>query len=111
MKRAVTVRFGEFTVYALAGEKGPPSGRVRSNAVRALRFYLSESDSGRPDWPCPAFLPDGGAGGVELELTVDDELWLSVEQEADRQGIPVGKLAEHAALYYAANRDAGRITD
>lgn len=111
VKRHVSLRLGEFTIYALAGEKGPASGQVRSNAVRALRYYLGEHDTGRPDWPCPTFLSDGGGGSVELDLAVDDDLWRSFEREAERQGVDVGKLADHAALYFAADRDAGRLTD
>ena len=109
--RHVTLRLGEFTMYALAGEKGPASGQVRSNAARALRYYLGQRDAGGADWPCPTFLPGGAnGGGVEVDLTVDDDLWRSFEQEAERQGVHVRQLAEHAALYFAANRDAGRLT-
>ena len=112
VKRHVSLHLGEFTIYALAGEKGPASGQVRSNTVRAIRHYLSDRDTGRADWPCPTFLRDGaGAKGVELDLAVDDALWRSLEQEAERQGVHVRQLAEHAALYFAADRDAGRLTE
>ncbi len=45
-----------------------------------------------------------------MELSVDEGLWDSLEQEAARQGVPAPRLAEHAALYFAADRDAGRVT-
>ena len=111
MKQTVNVRFGEFTLYALAGEQDLTIDQVRSSAVRALRFYLRDGNSGSANWPCPGFLPDvEGHGGVGLELTVDDDLWCSFETEAERQGVSPTQLAEHAVLYFAANWDAGRIT-
>ncbi len=47
---------------------------------------------------------------MELELSVDDEVWRSFELEADRQGVSTQQLIEHTALYFAADRDAGRAT-
>lgn len=41
---------------------------------------------------------------------MDAKLWADFEREAKRQGVPVERLAEHAALYFAADRDAGRVT-
>jgi hypothetical protein len=110
MKLNVTLRFGEFTIYALSSEEGTARGRVRSNAIRALRYYLSDRDAGHTDWPCPAFLDVAADGGVDVELAIDRALWRSLEREADRQGVSAAQLAEHAALYFAASRDAGRLT-
>jgi hypothetical protein len=110
LKRTVNVRFGEFTLHALAGEGELAIAQGRSRAVRALRFYLRDGDSDSANWPCPGFLPDvEGHGGVGLELTVDDDLWCSLESEAERQGVSPTQLAEHAVLYFFANWDAGRI--
>jgi hypothetical protein len=81
-----------------------------ARTVRAVRYYLEDSDSGRVEWPCPDFLRNKPAGGGAVELSVDEDLWDSFEQEASRQGVPVQRLAEHAALYFAADRDAGRVT-
>jgi hypothetical protein len=101
---------GEFTVYALAGGPGPARGQLRISAMRALRYYLEDRASGRTDWPCPTFLPDvGGAGKVDLDLTLDEALWRELRAEAERQGVEPERLAEHAALYFAGSRDAGRI--
>ncbi len=114
MAQNVTLRFGKFTAAALAGEEGAEE-HLATRVARAIRFYLSDpvSGSGRPDWPYPGFLRNGeGTGGeeVELKLSIDDEVWRSFEREADRQGVSTQQLAEHAALYLAADRDAGRAT-
>lgn len=109
MNRIVNLNFGDFTLHALAGEGGSVNDEVRASAVRALRFYLRDSDSGRASWPCPEFLSDvEGHGGAGLELSVDEGLWSSLEDEAERQGVSAAQLAEHAALYFAANWDDGR---
>ena len=110
MKRSVTIELGEFTLDALAGEGRVEMDCVPARAVRAVRYYLNDSGSGRAEWPCPDFLrdkPDGG--GETVELSVDEGLWDSLEQEAARQGVPAQRLAEHAALYFVADRDAGRV--
>jgi hypothetical protein len=112
MPHHVILTLGDFTVYALAGEGGPARGQLRTNALRALRYYLGDRDSGRTDWPCPRFLPDiGGAARVDLDLTIDEELWQALSDEAARQGVEPERLAEHAALYFAASRDAGRVDE
>lgn len=108
MKRNVTLRLGRFTLYALTGDERPASDQIEASADRALRFYMSGRDLGGSDWAYPDFLPDvEGHGGVGLELSVDEDLWSSLEGEAKRQGVSSTQLAEHAALYFAANRDAG----
>ncbi len=109
MNRTVNLNFGDFTLYALTGGTGSADDEVRASAIRALRFYLRDGESGRASWPCPAFLPDvEGHAGLGLEVDVEEDLWSSLEQEADRQGVSANQLAEHAALYFAANWDDGR---
>ena len=111
MKRVVALELGDFALAALAGEEGGAPEHVPAGLTRAIRYYLSDRDSGRPEWNYPALLPDGVAGGgVELEVSVDDSLWRSLEEEAERQGVSAQQLAMYAALYFAADRDAGRLT-
>jgi hypothetical protein len=43
-------------------------------------------------------------------LEVASDLWSDLEQEALRQGVTVEQMAEHAAFYFAAELDAGRVT-
>jgi len=46
-----------------------------------------------------------------VELDVADDLWLEFGEEAASQGVTVDQLAEHAAFYFAAEVDAGRVTN
>lgn len=108
VKRPVTIELSQFAFEALAGEdrSGAPT-RMKA----AVRCYLGDRGAGRPAWTYPAALREKVAqDGVVLELSIDDDLWCSFEEEADRQGVSVQKMSEHAALYFAAEVDAGRIT-
>jgi hypothetical protein len=111
MSRAVPLRLGEFAVEALAGEEGGSMAQIRKRAVQAIRYYLADRGSQRPEWPVPRFLPThDGARSVELELQMEEDLWHSLEEEAERQHVPAERLVDHAAFYFAADLDAGRVT-
>lgn len=110
--RSVTVGLGEFAFDALAGKADRASGYASAQLIRAVQFYLNDRDVERPGWRYPRFLCEQEVGGRKrLELSVDDDLWIEFEAEAERQGVSVGQLAEHAALYFAAELNAGRITE
>jgi hypothetical protein len=47
---------------------------------------------------------------TEFELDVKDDIWSSFEAEAGRQDVSSQQLLEHAAFYFVAELDAGRIT-
>jgi hypothetical protein len=109
--RLVTVRLGEFACSAIAGE-GPDSGeQLSARIVAAIRCYLNDKGSGGLRWSYPSFLAEEeGHDEVTLRLAIDDELWRSVEREAEEQGVSAQKLVTHAVLYVAAEVDAGRMT-
>jgi hypothetical protein len=112
MKRALTLSLGEFALAALAGEGDRGSRRIAGRMARAISTYLHDADSGRPGWPYPRFLSEmDGAETRELDISIDEGLWSQFEAEAARQGVSARQLAEHAALYYAAELEAGRITE
>lgn len=100
---------GEFTAEALAEEAEESVEQVSQRVIEAIRHYLADRGSARPGWRFPDFLPSAsGAPAVALELSVEEGLWSSLEQEAVRQGVSAQRLAEHAALYFAAERDVQR---
>lgn len=109
MSRSVTVRLSEFALVALRGEERHGAMRAQEQMVRAVRYYLSEKDSEHPGWLYPDFLRSREESqAVELEFTIDENSWRSFKGEAQRQGVSVKRLAEHAALYYVAELNAGR---
>jgi hypothetical protein len=111
MKRLVTVRLSEFACLAIAGEGEGGGEQAPSHVIGAIRCYLKERDSGGLGWSYPSFLRDAEPGKeVELRLSIEDELWRSLDDEAQRQGVSVQKMVAHAVLYVAAEVDAGRVT-
>lgn len=77
----------------------------------AARYYLADAEGGRMVWRVPRISgqPGGDSRGVDLEI--DDETWQALEDEAHRQGIEFGPLAEHAILYFIADWDSGRLAE
>jgi hypothetical protein len=95
------------------GDSGSGNDAPRSeDVVRVIRFYLREKSGENIGWAYPDLLRRGRpVEEVEVALEIDESLWAQMESEAERQGVTVTRLLEHAALYYAAELDAGRLTE
>lgn len=103
----VTVELSRLAFDGLkGGGDAPPSVQLES----ALRCYLGDRDAGRPAWPYPGFLRGSEPPREESVEIGDAGLWRELEEEAERQGVSAEQLAEHAAFYFAAELDAGRVT-
>lgn len=109
--RSVTVHLSGFACEAVAGEGGADRERVPARVIRAIRCYLNDRESEESGWSYPHFLPhERPAEEVALRLDVDDDLWSSLEEEAERQHVSAEAMVEHAAFYFAAEMNAGRVT-
>jgi hypothetical protein len=110
-RRLVTVRLSQLAFEALiTGEEQSDSARAPARTELAIRVYLGDRGSGQPAWPYPGFLRQSETReDVERELPVDPDLWLQFEAEAAEQSVSPQQLLEHAAFYFAAELDAGRI--
>jgi hypothetical protein len=106
------VKLGALAVHSLAASDDPESERLSLLLPRAVRFYFEERDGGKPGWRYPGFLADGD--GAEdssgREVGLEDGVWRQLQAEAERQGVPAEELLQHAAFYYGAARDEGRLT-
>jgi hypothetical protein len=110
-KRTVSVKLSHLAFEALTGEERAGSPRAPVRTESAVRVYLNDKDAGQPAWPYPGFLRGSETQeDVGLELDVDPDLWLQFEAEAKKQGVSTQQLLEHAAFYFAAELNAGRIT-
>jgi hypothetical protein len=108
-KRVVTIALSELAFEALTGGKSAvdPSLRIEN----AVLCYLGDRNVGGAAWAYPGFLRGSETRGeVMTELEVKSDLWRDFEAEATRQGVTVEQLAEHASFYFAAELDAGRVT-
>jgi len=108
----VDIAISELAFEALMGEGAASAAPAGIKAESALRCYLGDKGSDRAAWPYPSFLRGSEtAGTVRIELDVAADLWRAFEAEAAAQGVSVEQLSEHAAFYFGAERDAGRLTE
>lgn len=109
-KSRVSVALSELAAEALVGERREPSASTRLES--ALRCYLGDREADRPAWPYPGFLRGSEPQkDLVMEFEVPTGLWGEFAEEADRQEVTIEQLAEHAAFYFAAELDAGRVTE
>jgi hypothetical protein len=111
-KLHVTAVISHLAFEALRGDETDP-GQVTVRMESSLRFYLGEkSGQHSAAWPYPDFLRGSETQkDVQVEFDVEEELWREFENEAAAQGVSVEQLAEHAAFYFAAELNAGRLTE
>lgn len=108
-RQQVEVVLSEFAFEALTSDN--PGATAAMRMTSALRCYLGDRGTDRPAWPYPGFLHGSEPQrDVRVELEVGDDLWRAFAAEAVRQGVSVDQLAEHAAFYFAAELNAGRLT-
>lgn len=108
-ERRVTIALSELAFESLTGGNRQVDTSLRME--NALLCYLRDSGSGRPAWAYPEFLRGTETRkDVEVELSVGEDLWRDFEEAAAGQGVSVEQLVEHAAFYFAAELDAGRVT-
>jgi hypothetical protein len=114
----VRIRLGAFAGGMLAWKRQRDVGSVddaqpsSDDILKVIRFYLKEKGSGGAGWSYPDLLRQGSPEEeIEVELEIEEALWREVRAEASRQRVTITQLLEHAALYYAAELDAGRLTE
>jgi hypothetical protein len=79
-----TVTVGAFAAKALGGTSTEDSASLATSLDQVIRYYLADQKSGRGAWPYPGFL-------------------------GDDRGAATNQLLQHAALYFAADQDSGRL--
>jgi hypothetical protein len=108
-RQQISLALSELAVEALTEKGSEATGGTRLEV--ALRYYLSDKGTERAAWPYPGFLRGSETEEqVRVEVEVDASLWREFGEEAAAQGVTVEQLAEHAAFYFAAEVDAGRVT-
>jgi len=110
-KRPITVRVSRLAFDALVGVEVGSRVESSSRMKSAVRCYLGDRGTDRPAWPYPSFLRGSETqADVQVEFDLEAELWRQFEEEASTQGVSVDQLAEHAAFYFAAEANAGKVT-
>jgi hypothetical protein len=110
MQRTITVALGDFGLDSLGGAYRRDTATLGRSLAQAIRYYLADKDARRAGWQYPSFGRDGRDGEeVEVRISIDAATWDDFSKEADRQEVSTGQLVQHAALYFAADRDSGRL--
>lgn len=103
------VTLSGFVIDAIARGEPRDSEQVGRRFAWAIRFYLDEATTGKAGWSVPSVLrTERGETAMKLEL--DDRLLHRLEAEARKQDVSLSRLVSQASIYYAAEFDAGRIT-
>jgi hypothetical protein len=102
--RAVKFVLGKFACFCLETRFGSD---VPIGAQAALRHYTRRLKSQKEPVAVPSFYlgqaPDGAE--AELDLAVEPEIEALLENEAQRQAVPVERLLAHAVFVYVADLD------
>ena len=100
--------FGRTTIESQAERQDVALGALLREAVH---YYLSDRATGRLGWRYPRFRRDKAVAdaGLDVVVDVDDTAWEGFKAEAEAQDVPVERLLEHAALYFVADLNSGRV--
>jgi hypothetical protein len=108
VKRTLTLAFGHFGWRSLAAEARRERRSLEELLAAAAAYFHSELGSGRAALLVPRAGRQPQGRGSRIELALPAPVWRELEAEAARQRVPLGRLLEHAALYYLAAVDSGR---
>jgi hypothetical protein len=110
VQRLLTLSLEEFGASTLDAEAERYSVSPVRLARHAVRYYLSDRDSGRMALRVPGLSQAGTRQpALELTLDLDADSWNELDHEAERQEVSLERLLEHAIVYFLADLDAGRV--
>ncbi len=98
-RRTVNLQFEVFGWRILGDRARETSGLVEDVIADACSYYVEASASDEPPPPVPRFKPSGGTA-QETSLALPAETWATLESEAERAGVPLERLIEHAVFAY-----------
>jgi hypothetical protein len=109
VRRALTLRFDEFGWERLESEARQAGETLDDLLSRAAVYFCAERPTARAATLAPRFKPAGRGTPRQVRLEGDGDSWERLDAEARRQGLPLERLLEHAALLYLADIDSGRL--
>lgn len=112
VKRTVTLTVSKLASDAIARLGGASAAGASLNLSAAIRVYLEDEGGGRAGWAFPGFLSEAEPGErTRIEVEIDRSLWERFEAQAAGQEVTADRLADHAALYLAAEIESGRVIE
>jgi hypothetical protein len=112
MKEEINITFDEFGWRALEDRATQHGIGLEALLGLALTYYVSELPSGRAATAVPRFRQAPANGDTRtIALDIDEGIAQQLEQEAERRGVALERVYEHAALFFLADLDAGRVAE
>lgn len=111
MKDEINISFDEFGWQALEERAAKERIGLEDLVALALRHYESELEGGRAATDVPRFRRAARGESRTLGLEIDEGVKRRLQQEADRRGVALERVYEHAALLFLADLDAGRVAE
>lgn len=111
VRRTLTLRFDEFGWQSLESVARRDRETLDDLLSHAAAYFDAERRTSRAAMLAPGFKPGGRGMEREIRLEVNRDCWKGLEDEAGRQGVPLERLLEHAALFYLADIDSGRVAE
>lgn len=112
VKEEIKITFDDFGWQALEERAAEEGVGLEELLSLALRHYDSELPNGRAATVVPRFRQAPANGETRaIALEIDDGTVRRLEQEAERRGVALERIYEHAALLFLADLDAGRVAE
>lgn len=107
----IKISFDEFGWQSLEERAAAERMSLEALLALALHHYDSQLESGRAATEVPRFRRTATGEPRSLRLEVDDETRRRLEEVAERRGVTLENVCEHAALLFLADLDAGRVAE
>jgi hypothetical protein len=108
----VSITFDEFGWSALEDCAGSEGLRLDRLLTLACSYYASELAAGRTATRVPRFAqPATERERRTFVLDLDSKSLRGLEREAERRGLRLESVIEHAAIFFLADLDAGRVAE
>ncbi len=110
MRLEISITWDEFGWSALEDHARAEGLKLDRLIALACSYYESELAAGRTATRVPRFgKPVTERESRDLVLELHARTLKRLEKEAERQGLGLERLVEHAAIFYLADLDAGRV--
>lgn len=110
-KKRVTLRFDGFGWESLESQAAQDGETLDESLSRAMAYFDAMLPTTRAAAIAPRFKPRDEGTPREIPLELTHESWDRLEHEAERQGVPLEQLLEHAALLHLSDAASGRVAD
>ncbi|HEY7267326.1 MAG TPA: hypothetical protein VH501_06495 [Solirubrobacterales bacterium] len=112
MNEEIAITFDDFGWEALEERAAAQRVSLEELLSLALGYYDSELPSGRAATVVPRFRGAPAEGETRtLTLRLEEGTMPRLRREAERRGVALERVCEHAALLFLADLDSGKVAE